>query len=101
MDLFALFGGIVLYLLGHAAFGWRMLHTVKVQRLIAAGVLLLLAPVAANVPALGALGIVAAVLVATFTYETIRYAEAREAVRHGNSTGHPDYTPRDQGSAIS
>jgi low temperature requirement protein LtrA len=98
MDLFALVGGVVLYLLGHAAFGWRTLHTVKVQRLIAAGALLLLAPVAARVPALAALGIVALVLVLTFVYETIRYAEAREAVRHGDGTGHPEHTPRDQES---
>jgi low temperature requirement protein LtrA len=96
IDLFALIGGVVLYLLGHAAFGWRMLHAVKVQRLIAAGALLLLFPVAAQVPALAALGIVALVLVVTFTYETIRYAEAREAVRHGDGTGHPDVRDRDQ-----
>lgn len=104
LDLYALFGGVVLYLLGHAAFGWRMLRVVKLQRLIAAAALVLLTPVAANVPALAALGIVALVLVITFAYETIRYAEAREAVRHGDSFDHhgdgrPEHTASDQDAA--
>jgi hypothetical protein len=45
-------------------------------------VLLALLPAGAALPAIATLGILAALLVALIAYETLRYAEAREHVRH-------------------
>jgi low temperature requirement protein LtrA len=78
----ALYGGVAVYLFGHVGFKMRTARTVAVQR-VAAGVLLLAAlPLAADLPALAALAVVAGVTVALVGYETVRFAEARDRVRH-------------------
>jgi hypothetical protein len=44
----------------------------------------LLAPlVVGGLPALGALSVLTAVLMALIGFEVVRYAEARDAIRHG------------------
>ena len=53
---FALLGGVALYLLGHVAFRYRHVHTINRQRLLLAIVLLILVPVATEMPALVAAG---------------------------------------------
>jgi low temperature requirement protein LtrA len=78
----ALLGGAALYLLSHVAFRLRNVHTLNRQRLVAAVVAVALIPVATEVPALATLGILAALLVALVAYEAIRFAEARDRVRH-------------------
>lgn len=78
----ALFGGVVLYLTAHVAFRLRNVRSVNVQRLVVAGLLLVLVPVAARVPALVALAMLAATLGALIVFETFRYADARHAIRH-------------------
>jgi low temperature requirement protein LtrA len=78
----ALLGGIAVYLLAHVAFRWRNVHRFSGQRLAAAAVLVALVPVAVEVPALATLGIVTGVLLALIAYETIRFAELRERLRH-------------------
>jgi low temperature requirement protein LtrA len=83
---FALLGGTALYLLGHVAFRWRNIHTLNRQRLLLAGVLLALLPVAVEIPALATLTIVTALLVVLIVFETRLYGEAREQVRHGTYT---------------
>jgi low temperature requirement protein LtrA len=83
---FALLGGTALYLLGHVAFRWRNIHTLNRQRLLLAGVLLALLPVAAEIPSLATLTIVTALLVALIVFETHLYGEAREQVRRGTYT---------------
>ena len=79
---FGLLGGTALYLLAHVAFRLRNVHTLNKQRLACAIVLVAILPVAVELPALATLGIVAAVLVALIAYEAVRFAEARDRIRH-------------------
>jgi low temperature requirement protein LtrA len=81
--LYALFGGVVLYLLGHVGFKWRTGHEIGLSRLVPALVLTALVPVAALVPALAALALLTTVMVATVSFETWRYAEHRRRLRGG------------------
>ena len=78
---FALLGGIAAYLLGHVAFRYRHVHTINRQRLLLAIVLLILVPVATEVPALLALAVANALLWAMIAYETRSYGEGRRQVR--------------------
>jgi low temperature requirement protein LtrA len=78
----ALLGGLALYLLAHVAFRWRNVHRFSVQRVVTAVVLVALIPLAVEVPALATLGIATAVLIALIAYETVRFAELRERLRH-------------------
>ena len=78
----ALLGGAAMYLLAHVAFRLRNMGSLSGRRLVCAIVLLWLVPAGATLPALATLGILAAVLVALITYETLRYADVRERVRH-------------------
>lgn len=79
---FALMGGLAIYLLGHVAFRYRHVRTINRQRLLLAIVLLILVPVATEVPALAALAIANVLIWAMIAYETRGYGEARERVRH-------------------
>ncbi|HEX7246335.1 MAG TPA: low temperature requirement protein A [Solirubrobacterales bacterium] len=78
---FALLGGVAAYLLGHVAFRYRHVHTINRQRLLLAIVLLILIPVATEVPALLALAVANALLWAMIAYETRSYGEGRRQVR--------------------
>ncbi len=82
----ALVGGLAVYLLAHVAFRLRNVHTLSVRRLVTAVVLLALLPVAVELPALAALGLATAVMCVLIAYETIRYAEARDRIRHQLAT---------------
>jgi len=82
---FALLGGIAVYLLGHVAFRYRHVHTINRQRLLLAIVLLILVPVATEVPALLALTVANALLWAMIAYETRLYGEGRHQVRRPQS----------------
>jgi low temperature requirement protein LtrA len=84
LPLGALYLGAALYLLAHVAFTHRATHVVKVQRIVAAVVIVLLVPVAVDIPALAALGSLAAVLVALIALESVWFADARERIRHEN-----------------
>ena len=86
----ALMGGTALYLLGHVAFRWRNLHTLNRQRLVCAFVVVALLPVALEAPALVTAGLVAAILTVLIVYETLRFAEARERIRHQLAHGTAD-----------
>jgi low temperature requirement protein LtrA len=78
---FALLVGLAAYLLGHVAFRYRHIHTINRQRLLLAIVLLILVPVATEVPALAALAAVNVLLWAMIAYETRTYGEGRRQVR--------------------
>jgi low temperature requirement protein LtrA len=79
--LWALYGGVAAYLLGHLAFRMRNIGSINRPRAVVA-LLLLVAPLAlGRVPALAALGVLAGVLVALIAFEVVRYADARAAVR--------------------
>ena len=78
----AMLGGSALYLLAHVAFRLRNVHTLSRQRLLCALLLVALIPLAVELPALATLALLAALLTALIAYEAIRFAEARERVRH-------------------
>jgi low temperature requirement protein LtrA len=78
---FALLGGLALYLLGHVSFRYRHVRTINRRRLLLAIVLLILVPVATEVPALLALAVVNAAIWALIAYETRVYGEARQRLR--------------------
>ena len=78
----ALLGGTSVYLLAHVAFRLRNLHTLNKQRLVCAIVLVALVPLAREISALATLGVAAVLLSALIAYEAIRYADARERIRH-------------------
>ena len=78
----AMFGGMALYLLAHVAFRFRNLRTINKQRLVTAFLLVALLPVVVAVDALVALALMSALLVLLIAYETIRFADARDRIRH-------------------
>jgi low temperature requirement protein LtrA len=78
---FALLGGVAIYLLGHVAFRFRHIHTVNRRRLLLAVVLLLLVPVATELPALAALALANLLLWALIAVETRGYGEGRRRLR--------------------
>ena len=78
----ALLGGTALYLLAHVAFRLRNVHTLNRHRLLSALVLVALVPAAVELPSLATLALVTALLAALITYEALRFAEARDRVRH-------------------
>ena len=79
---FALLGGLALYLLGHVAFRYRHVQTINRQRLLLAVVLLILVPVATELPALAPLALANVLIWAMIAYETRSYGEGRNLVRH-------------------
>jgi low temperature requirement protein LtrA len=79
----ALCGGVALYLVALSALKRRNIGSFNWPRLAAAAVLGALAPIATVVPALVALGLVAAVACGLIAYEVVRYADARDRIRHG------------------
>jgi low temperature requirement protein LtrA len=79
--LWSLYGGVAVYLLAHLAFRLRNVGSVNRPRAVVA-VLLLLAPLAlGQVPALTALAVLAGALVGLISFEVVRYADARAAIR--------------------
>src|SRR5439155_18597065 len=76
-----LVGGLALYLLAHVALRLRIGGGLGRGRPIASLVLLALFPVAREVSALAALGIVAAVCASLIAYEALRYPKARAWIR--------------------
>ncbi|HEU4424776.1 MAG TPA: low temperature requirement protein A [Pilimelia sp.] len=81
IGLYALYGGVILYLLGHFGFRLRNMHSVNWPRIAAMVLLLALLPVAARVPALAALGMLTAVCVGLIVVEVVLFREARRALR--------------------
>jgi low temperature requirement protein LtrA len=78
---FALLGGLAIYLFGHVAFRYRHVHTINRQRLLLGIVLILLVPVATEVPALVPVAIANLLIWAMIAYETRMYGEGRSEVR--------------------
>ena len=79
--LWALYGGVALYLLAHLAFRLRNIGSINRPRAVTA-VLLVVAPLGAQyLPALAALGLLALLLGGLIAFEVVHYADARAAVR--------------------
>ena len=82
LPLIAMYGGVALYLFANVAFKYRIVHRANVHRSVAGALLLALIPLAARIPALAALGLVTAVMVAVIAFEAVRFSDIREQVRH-------------------
>ncbi len=82
VPLVAMCGGAALYLLGQVAFKYRNWQTLSKPRLITVAGILVLIPATAELPAIAALGVLTATMVALITYESLTYSELREQVRH-------------------
>jgi low temperature requirement protein LtrA len=78
----ALYGGVALYLLALVAFRLRNVRTLNKQRIVTAALLVALLPVVTEIHALVALAVLAALLVSLIAYEAIRFADARNRIRH-------------------
>ena len=78
----ALIGGFCMYLLAHVAFRWRNVHSVNRRRLFLGIALLALIPAGVELPAIATLAILTAIACALIVYETVRFAEHRDRVRH-------------------
>jgi low temperature requirement protein LtrA len=78
----AMLGGTAIYLLAHVAFRLRNLRTLNKQRLVCAVLLLALIPAADAIPALATLALLATVLILLIGYEAVRFAAARDRIRH-------------------
>ena len=78
----AMLGGVAIYLLAHVAFRWRNVHRFSVQRVVCALAMLALIPPALELPALASLAIATALLWLLIAYETVRFAELRDRMRH-------------------
>ena len=78
----ALLGGSAIYLLAHVAFRWRNVHSLNRQRLACAVLFVAVIPVAVELPAIATAGFIAAVLIVLVAYESVRFSEARERIRH-------------------
>jgi low temperature requirement protein LtrA len=80
--LWAMYGGVALYLFAHVAFAWRCYGQVKKQRLLVAVLLVAIVPLMAMQPAMVSLTVLAAILFALNVFESVRFAAAREEIRH-------------------
>jgi low temperature requirement protein LtrA len=78
----SLCGGVALYLVALSAFKRRNYGSYNYPRLVAAAVLVALTPLAGTLDAVLALALVAAVTAVLIAYETLRYAAARDRIRH-------------------
>jgi low temperature requirement protein LtrA len=78
----AMLGGTAVYLLAHVAFRWRNVHRFSTQRLAAAILLCALIPLATELDALLTLVLLAVLLCALIVYETLRFADLRDRLRH-------------------
>jgi low temperature requirement protein LtrA len=78
----AMLGGLAIYLLAHVAFRWRNVHRFSAQRLAVALVALALIPLATEIAAIATLAIATALMVAMIAYESRRFADLRDRLRH-------------------
>ncbi|MGC1212118.1 MAG: low temperature requirement protein A [Micromonospora sp.] len=81
LGLLALYGGVILYLLGHLGFRLRNMGSVNWPRVVAMVLLVVLLPVADHLPALAALGLLALVCAGMIVAEVVLFSEARRALR--------------------
>ena len=82
---FALLGGVAVYLIGLVAFRYRHVHSINRRRLGLAIVLLILVPVATEVPALVVVAVANVLLWAMIAYETRMYGEGRQELRRAQA----------------
>ena len=76
-------GGLALYFLALSGLKRRNIGSFNYPRLVATALLAAFSPLALHVPALLALALVAACACGLIGYEVVRYAGARDRIRHG------------------
>ncbi|MFG2055860.1 low temperature requirement protein A [Micromonospora sp. NPDC048930] len=81
LGLLALYGGVILYLLGHLGFRLRNMGSVNWPRVAAMALLVVLLPVADHLPALAALALLALVCAGMVVAEVVLFGAARRALR--------------------
>jgi low temperature requirement protein LtrA len=86
---FGLCGGLAIYFLGHVLIRLRVSRTTGRGRLTATVVLAALYPVALAVPALVALGLVAAACTSLIVYEVVAFREDRYRIRREGALPEP------------
>jgi low temperature requirement protein LtrA len=86
VPLIALYGGVALFLLAHICFRLRTTGIVEWPRLVAVAVLLAVIPAVANLPSLVTLAALSVLVAALVGFETLRYAEERNRLRHHESS---------------
>jgi len=89
----AMLGGTALYLLAHVAFRLRNTRTLSRRRLVTAFLFVALVPLALEVPSLVTVAVAAALLSGLIAYEALRFAEARDRIRHGGVPEAPADSP--------
>ncbi|MBA2555513.1 MAG: low temperature requirement protein A [Geodermatophilaceae bacterium] len=82
LPLIALYGGVSLYLLAHAAFIRRLIGVLSLSRLLLAAGLLAGIPIAAELPALVSLAALSAAVAVGVGLDSWRHADVREDIRH-------------------
>ena len=80
---YALYGGIVCYLVGHLLFRLRNVGGINVARTVAGLALLAGIPTLGGLSTLGQLAVPAFVLTAVVIFEVRAFREPRDAIRHG------------------
>ncbi|MFI6212660.1 low temperature requirement protein A [Nocardia brasiliensis] len=83
IPLFALYGGVVLYLVALIGAKHYATGAISVPRVLTVVLLLALVPLAAALPALISLTMLCAVLAVLTLFETVRFAQPRDQIRHG------------------
>ena len=81
MPAVALCGGLALYLLAHVGFRLRNVGSVAWHRLLVAGLMLAIIPLALELPGVATLAVLLAVWIGLIAYEVVHYREARARVR--------------------
>ena len=85
IGLYALFFGVAIYLLGHVGFKRRTVHRWSISRLITAALTIIAVPLLTKMPALGQLGVLTALQTGLVAYESVRFAQERDRLRHGRT----------------
>ncbi|WP_454194645.1 low temperature requirement protein A [Nocardia sp. Marseille-Q1738] len=82
IPLYCLYGGVALYLIALVGFKHYATGVITVPRVVAAAVLLALIPLACALPALASLSLLCVVLIGLIAWETVRFAQPRDEIRH-------------------
>ncbi|MBD0322483.1 MAG: low temperature requirement protein A [Aldersonia sp.] len=90
VPLFCLYGGVAIYVLALVSSRWFATGSIGIVRLVLAAAILALVPLAPVLPAIAALGLLTTVLAGLIGYETWRYYDSREEIRHGEHGPEPN-----------
>ncbi|MGQ4600822.1 low temperature requirement protein A [Nocardia sp. R6R-6] len=82
IPLYSLYGGVVLYLIALAGFKHYATGMITLSRVVTVVVLLALIPLACALPALASLALLCVILIGLITWETVRFAQPRDEIRH-------------------